>query len=819
MNDLRYAVRMLLKNPAFATVVVVSLALGIAANTAVFSLLNAAQLRSLPVREPGQLRLLNWTGSFPRDYSIAGDEQIYLRNGGHRFGEFSYPLYCALRDQGKDLAEVFAYSQTDPLTAVMRGVATPAAGQLVSGNFFAGYGASPSIGRPILPEDDRPEAPPAAVLTYRWWERHLDSDPDIVGETLSLNQMSFTIIGVLPREFAGPLVGDVADIYIPLVFQSQFRPDYRLASPHDYWLQVMLRLPIRADEAQVRIALDVAFRGHQQELSEPGADPPRLQLKEGCRGPWIQREILAGPLHSLARMVSLVLVIACANGTGLLLARNAVRQHEMAVRAALGATRWCLVRQGLMECLVLALLAASLGLLLAWWGEAVLMSLLPAFQAGTYFDVGMDAKVWAFAAGTTAATAMLVGLLPALLAARVHPAVGLRNPRILGMPRLRLGRLLVTAQVAMSVVLVTGALLMARTLANLHDVELGFDPDGLLVFRLNAAQGGLPDSELADFYEQVRQAVAAIPGVTSAAFSDQSHVGAGFGTGYGITIPGRNAESLASSGMLVSETFLATMGIPLLQGRDFNAADTPTSGRVTIINQAFAAMLYPSVNPLGKILKIGADEVQIVGVCGNATLYDFRTGMAPIMYLSYRQRPYGEAWFEVRSGLPPFALGPAVTKAVADLAANVAVTGLTTQRELADRLVAEERMFAALGGGLALMAVVLSCVGIYGLMAYNVARRTREIGLRLALGARSRDLARGVVCEAVLLAGAGAVVGVLAAMAGVRVIRSYLYGVAPHDPPSLIAAVALLGVVAVIATWLPAHRAARVEPMVALRCE
>jgi len=491
----------------------------------------------------------------------------------------------------------------------------------------------------------------------------------------------------------------------------------------------------------------------------------------------------------------------------------------MAVRAALGATRWRLVRHVLMESLVLALLAACLGLLLAWWGQAVLMSLLQAFQAGTHFEVDMDANVWAFAAGTTAATAMLVGLLPALLAARAQPAVGLRNPRILGIPRLRLGRLLVTTQVAISVVLVTGAVLMARTLANLHEVELGFDPDDLLVFRLNAAQGGIPDSQLADFYERVREAVAAVPGVTRVAYSDQSHVGAGFGTGYGITIPGRDAESLASSGMLVSETFLATMGIPLLQGRGFNAADTPSSGRVTIINQAFAAKMVLSVNPLGEIIKIGGDDCQIVGVCGNARLYDIRNEIQPIMYLSYRQHPGGEAWFEVRGELPPSVLGPAVSTAVADVASSLAVTGWTTQRELADRLVAAERMFAALGGGLALLAVVLSCVGIYGLMAYSVARRTREIGLRLALGARPLDVARGVVREAAWLAGAGAVAGVLAAMVGVRVIRSYLYGVAPHDPLSLIAAVALLGVVTAIAAWLPARRAARVEPMMALRCE
>ncbi len=800
-------------------VTVLSLAVGIGANTSVFSLLQAVRWRSLPVREPGQLRVLNWMGSFPKEYSFVGEEFVFLRKGGQRFGEFSGPLYGALRQPEGESVEVFAYSRTEPLTAVTSGGALTVAGLLVSGNFFAGYGAGPSIGRPIRPEDDRREAEPVAVITHRWWERHLGSDPQVVGRAITLNGRSLTIIGVLPRGFAGPLAGDAADVYLPLALQPAFRPDNPLASPHHYWLQVMLRLQKGASESAVRPALEVAFRRHQQELSESGAEPPTLLLMDGRCGPWIAREALASPLAPLAWMVGLVLLVACANAGSLLLARNAVRQHEMAVRAALGAGRWRLIRQVLADSVVLAVLAAGLGLIFAWWGQAALVWLLPGLQGEVHFDVRLDARVLLFTVGATAVTALLVGLLPGLMASRVTPAAGLRNPRILGTPRLRLGKLLVVGQMAMALVLVTGAGLMARTLTNLRRVDMGFDPHHLLVFRLNATQSGHPEAELPAFYERVREAVAAIPGVRSAGFSDQSHVGAGFGAGYGIEIAGRAGEPLSSSGLTASDTFLATMGIPLLQGRWFNTSDTPSSGRVIIVNQAFAEKMFPGETPVGKTCTIGGLEHAIVGVCGNARLYDFRMEVQPIVYFSYRQRPSPEAWFEARTALPPTALGTAVSKAVAQLDATIAVAGLTTQRELADRLVAQERMFASLGGGLALLSLGLSCVGIHGLMAYLVRRRTGEIGLRLALGARPIDVSRGVLQEAALLAGTGALLGGLAAVGATRVLRGYLYGVAPQDPLTLTTAAVLLGIAAIVAAWLPARRAARVDPLLALRCE
>jgi predicted permease len=819
MNDLRFACRQLRKNPGFTLVAVLSLAVGIGANSAVFSLLHAVQLRSLPVRAPSQLRVLNWTGPWPRDYTIAGDEAIFLRKIGHRMGVFSYPLYCALRDQAQGPSEVFAFSPTDPVTAVVRGEASKSAGLLVSGNFFAGYGAGPFIGRAIMPEDDRPEAPPVVVITHRWWERHCDADPQVVGQTLTLNRTSFTIIGVLPREFASPLAGDEADLYLPLAFQPRFRSELQITSPNHYWLQVMLRLPSGASEARARASLEVTFQRHQVDLSKPGAEAPKLLLMPGRCGPWIQRGMIARPLRILAWIVAFVLVIGCANVAGLMLARYAVRQHELAVRAALGASRWRMIRQVLTESLVLALGAAGLGLVFAGWGTALLTHLLPALGGGSYYPVRLAPGVLAFTVGTTAMTVLLVGLLPALAASRAQPADGLQNPRVLGAPRLRLGKLLVVAQVAMALALVAGTGLMARTLTNLRRIDLGFNAEHLLVFRLNAAQSGYPETERAAFYERVREAVAVIPGVQEAAFADQSHLGAGFGSAYRIKIGGRENELLTTTGILISDAFLATMQIPMLSGRGFTPADTSNASRVAIVNQAFANEMFPGEPPLGKFFKVREDEYQVVGVCGNARYYDVRNKPSAIAYLAYRQKPSEEAWFAVRTPLPPAALSSAVVKRLADLDPAVAITGLTTQRQLIDDLVAEQRLFASLGGSLTLLAVGLAFLGVYGLLAYNVTRRTGEIGLRMALGASPAQIARQELGEAVRLAFAGAALGVPLALVAVRILRHLLYGVSPQDPGVLGAAVAVLVLVAIVAAWVPARRAARVDPMEALRCE
>jgi predicted permease len=819
MCDLRLACRQLLKDRGFTAVAVLSLGMAIGANIAVFSLVNAVLLRALPVPEPRQLRVLNWSGPLPNDYRIAGEEVFYGRQGRNRLGMFSYPSYLELRDQTGLRVELFAFAPTEPVTAITRGTASRAAGVLVSGNFFSTYGARPWVGRAIQPEDNLPGAAPVVVLTHRWWELHYGSDPGIVGQSVELNQTVFAIVGVLPRGFAGPLPGDTADLYIPLAFQPLFRPDDRQLSPNDYWLQIMLRLPRGTSEEPVRVALETAFQRHQRPLSDPEDDPPKLHLHAGASGPWIQRMMIADPLESLTRIVAWVLLIACANVTGMWLARNAARQHDWAVRAALGAGRWRLGRQVLAESMLLALAVAGLGLLLSYWGRKLLIGLLPVFTEYNHFDFRTDATVLGYTLGVTTAAMLLVGVIPAWFASRAQPAAGLQNPRVLGAPRLRLGRFLVVIQVAMTVVLLAGAGLMVRTQANLRSAELGFAADHLLVFRLNVAQVGHPESGWTAFYSNVSERIAALPGVEAAAFADQSHLGAGFGTGYGIRIPGRESESLACSGMIVGEKFLPTLQIPLLVGRGFSHADNLDAERVAVVNEAFAKEMFPGEYPLGKTFVLAGEMHQIVGVCGNARLYNLRADTCAITYLAYSQRPVPEAWFAVRSRLTPTALAPVIRQIVADLDPQVVIADLTTQRKLAARQTATERLFAVLGGGLALLAVGLSCLGLYGLTSYNVTRRIPEIGIRIALGARPADVMRSVLGDAIRMACMGAAIGVVAALGAVRVIEHALYGVPAQDPFTLVAAGTVLILVTILAALIPARRAARVDPMVALRSQ
>lgn len=817
MNDLRIACPQLRKNPCFTAVAVLSLAVGIGANTAVFSLLDAVLWRSLPVRDPQNLRVLYWSGARPKEYSFPGDEGWFGPNG-LTLGEFSHPLYRAFRDEAKGIAQVFAFAPTDALTVVARGEATTAKGLLVSGNFFAGYGADARLGRSITPEDEQPGVLPVVVITHRAWERYFGSDPLAIGQPVRLNATSFTLIGVLPRRFAGPLAGDAADFYVPLTFQPQLARDWPLASRDHYWLQVMLRLPPGATDARARAALEVVLQRAQADLQESTAAPPRLLLRDGWRGPEIRRAKLADPLQTLERIVALVLLIACVNLAGLLLARNAARQHELAVRAALGARRWRLVRQCLTESLVLTLAGASLGFCLAYWGQAALARLLPQLSDGVQFDARLSLRLLAFTLVVAAVAALVSGALPAVAAARVAPVAGLQSARVLGRPRLRLGRLLVVGQIALSLSLVAGTGLMVRTVVNLHRINLGFDAEHLHLFNVNAAQAGHPEPQLPTFYDDLRERLAAIPGVRETAYSDQGHIGAGCWN-RAVEVAGRADRPDCSGCLLVSDSFFETLRIPLLSGRAFTPADGPAAPRVAVVNRAFVETFLSGHDALGRRFRSGGREYQVVGVCANARYVEARHPLQPMMYLPYRQAPVGEVWFELQSMLPSPALAPAIRQIVARADPNLPLAALATQQGLSNRRMAEERLFAWLGGTLAGLAVALSCLGIYGLMAYDVRRRTGEIGIRMALGAHRGDVARPILREAALLAVAGAALGLPIALAAVRIVRHLLYNVHPFDPLVLGAAAVLLVLMATLAAWLPARRAAQVEPMVALRHE
>jgi predicted permease len=827
LNDIKFAFRQLLKNPGFTTVAVLSLAVGIGVNTAIFSLLNALLLRSLPVRNPQELRVINWVGRNPEMRNFFTSAGLGRTGTGLVYnGSFPYPTYQDFRDRGAGFAEVFAFFPLHSVTAVARSEALRAGGLMVSGNFLTGYGARTLIGRPIAPEDDQPGAAPVVLITYRWWEQHFGLDPNVLGQTVSLNKAPFTIIGVLPRDFVGPFPGDMADFYVPLSAQPQLAPNFPLTSPNHWWLQIMARLAPGASQTEAQASLEVLFR-QALSASDSRMDQPGIWLADGRRGPSnMIRENGARPLWGLLLVVSLVLLVACANVANLLLARGAARQREMAVRAALGASCWRLIRQSLTESMVLSLAGGALGLVVASWGRVVLLQVLLGFLSSVipgslHFDTRTDINILAFTLGLSVVATLLFGLIPALRAARADPAAGLKDRAALGAPRLRLGKVVVSVQVGISVLLVVLAGLVIQTSANLSRVNPGFNPENLLLFRLDAAQAGYEGQRGVDFYENVRQSVAAIPSVRAVAFSDLALV-SGAEAANGISIPGSSArpgEHLQAWQLVISDSFFSTMGMGLLHGRDFAATDTSANPKVAIVNETFARSFLPGEEPIGKSFQIASDEYQIVGVCGDAKYKNLRSEVPPTMYLCHRQTSPGAMCFEVRSALPPLSLVPAVRKAVASLDPNIPLADIKSQRRQLDQSMAPERLFASLCSFLALLAMLLSCIGLYGLMAYSVARRTGEIGIRMALGARPRDVARPILREAVLLAAAGLAVGVPMALALAHLIRSVLFGIQPYDPATLIGSALLLTGVAVLAAWIPARRATKVDPLVALKCE
>jgi predicted permease len=821
-HDVRYGLRQLRRSPGFTAVAVASLALGIGANTAIFSLINGVLLKSLPVRDPRELRVINWA-SFGYELNNFSGSTSRNKSGQFSSGSFPYPTYCDFRDQGTGFSEVFAFSELGSMTVAARGTAFTADGLMVSGNFFKGYGAQTLIGRPILPRDDQADADPVAVITYRAWERRFGLDPNVLGETVTMNRSGFAVVGVLPRHYAGPLAGDQADFYVPMAAQPQLKSGYPLASRNHWWVQIMGRLSPEASDAQARASLEVLF-DQTLAVSTTKLKQPGILLEDGSRGPLMQRQRAAQPLWVLQGVVGLVLLIACANMAGMLLSRGAARQHEMTIRAAIGAGRWRLIRQSLVESLVLSLLAAAFALLISSWIKTGIMNFLTASLSDIHFNVALDARVLLFTLGVAMATTLLFGFLPALRVSGVDPATGLQNTRLQGASRARLGKILVVTQVGLSLLLVAGTGLLVRSLVNLKNIDPGFDAENLLVFRLNAGDAGYDKTERIDYYDSVSRAIAAIPGVSNVAFSSTSLL-AGNLSSTGFSLPERPAnpdEHLQANEITVNEAFFSTMGIPLLRGRTFAGTDTQSSAKVMIVNNAFARTFFAEENPIGHYIKIGGNngtEYQIIGVCGDTKYQSVRSEIAPTMYHAYRQAPGGSVSFEVRTVLPELSLVPAVRKVVSSLDQSIPIQDLTTQTDLFDRSIIMERLCATLCGCLAMLAVGLACIGLYGLLAYHVAQRMGEIGVRMALGARPQDVARPILRQAVLLAALGVAVAMPATLALSRAMRSVVYGIQPHDPFTMIGAAALMIAVAALAAWIPARRAAKIDPMEALRYE
>jgi len=842
-QDLRFGLRMLRKSPGFTTVAVLSLALGIGANTAIFSLINAVMLRSLPVHAPEQLVFLKWSARrSPHThmfYSWAGCPGNTVFSST-RAGScsFSYPAYEQIRENQNVFSGILAFVPASGLSDVtVNGQTAQARGDLVSGNFFSTLGVRSTAGRTLDPLDDVSSAAPVIVFSYAYWQSRFASDPAVVGKTILLNGVPFTIAGVAAPGFAGLETGLPRQFWVPLSSRYQFDQRFSKEKETDgasLWVQMSARLKPSASITQAEAGLNTIFA--RSVTSGSGAlfkpeDEPRIELPSATRGLPMLRQQFSKPLFVLMSAVCLILLIACANVAGLMLARAVARQKEISVRVALGAARRRVVRQLLTESLMLAAAGGGLGILFAYWGAS---SLSGFFSANAYeafeINVNPDLRILGFTLGISCLIGILSGLAPALRGTRLdliralkESDTGLSCSAATSGQRLSVGSGLVVAQVALSILLLSAAGLLVRTLVNLETMNAGFDPRNVLLFDLDATVSDYKGPKLQRLYRDLQRQFAAFPGVTSASYC-MTPLLSGARSGTDLQIPDAADKSSVNVDQLpVGPDFFQTMRIPFLAGREFTPAEFESSSppQSIVVNQTFTRRFFGNENPLGRSISEPehhgkTPQYKIVGIVGDAKYDSLRRDVAPTAYLPIG---YAGGTFELRTAMNPKMLVPVVREVLNKIDKNLFLINPKTQVEQIDQSLFQERLLASLSSLFAVLALVLACIGLFGLLSYEVARRTREIGVRMALGAHQRDVLRLVVMKGTILVAVGSAAGITAALVATRYVGSLLYGVKPIDPLTFTGVVILLFAVALAACYTPARRAARVDPMVALRYE
>jgi len=846
VRDLRVGARQFRRSPAFTAVVVLILALGIGASTAIFSFIDAVMLRGLPVRDPDELVVLSWRARTDPDtrLSMTGGDCNGLETSpmarvrgpgpGAAGCSFSRPFFDQLRDDRGLLAGLTAFGNAPPLLVSGHGSPQRAYGQLVSGDYFAVLGVGAALGR-TLDRGDEQRAAPVAVLSHAYWLRAFGGDPSIVGRTVRLNGALFTVVGVADPDFTRLTPGNVHDLWLPLSVRRLIDARWdQIYEGNASWLLTLVgRLRPGVPAAQVEAAATVAFRGNVLGAEGPlltAADHPEVRVAPATSGLTGARVQYRQQLLVMSVAVGVLLAIACANVAGLLLARAGSRRREIALRLALGAGRGRIVRQLLAESTLLAVAGGALGALLATWGVEALVAFMSQSQSRPLgFDVAVDGRVLAFTALVSLTVGVAFGLAPALRATRVDVASTLKEGALATSGvRARLGAGLVVAQVALSVVILVGAGLFLRTLDELRGVDPGFRTENVLLFDIDPTLAGYPPPKIDALYRELRDGLADLPGVTSASWSEARLLaGAGWAATLRLPAPARIVDVDL---LRVGPGFFQTLGVPVLAGRALSAEDiaaAPAGGdanangtRTAVVNQAFARRFFPGRSPLGEGFQFdgrGPEPTwQIVGVVGDIKYSELRRDVWPTIYVPSQRR--GVA-FEVRTAADPMRLVPKVQALVARLAPDLAPTDVKTQSDEIDRLLFRERIMARLSGLFALLALALSCLGLYALLAHEVARRTREVGIRMALGARDGDVRRMVVAHGLALTATGIVLGIAAAAAVTRSLGAFLYGVAPTDPVVLASVSGLLLAVAFVACYLPARQATRVDPMLVLRSD
>ncbi len=834
--DIRYGIRILAKSPAFTMIAASSLALAIGANSTIFAIGKQLLYDRLNVPHPEQLRMLRWNGDGHQVVEGMWGDFDTTAGNGTTSSVFTYPIYQQLRDHNEKLQDLIAFKE-EGMNATIRGNAQRVNAAMVSGNFYAALGVHPQLGRLLQPSDDAvPGSGSVAVISDGLWLKEYARSPSVLGQTVKLNQTVLTIVGVNPRGFTGVKnVQQTADLFVPLSMQPVIDPKGKTSLLTDsslWWVNIVGRIKPGVKDSEAQAALDVQLQAAIRATMPVPADRtmPRLALVDGSRGLAFSDRLFRKPLFVLSGFTAFVVLLACANIANLLLARGAQRQREMSVRLAMGAGRARILRQLLTESLMLAAIGGAGGLFVGYIGGSTLPKLMTNAwerQEGGSFSVPFDWGVLAFTVAVTLITGVIFGLAPAWLSARSEVSSSLKETAKSTSRRRKgvTGKSIVAFQIALSTLLVVGAGLFLRTLVQLNSVDVGFKADNLLLFEISPPARRYPGPKDVKLHEQLEKLIAALPGVERVAPGSLSYISESMDN-TDFLPEGESADSKQQQAEFenkVGNDFFPTLNIPILAGRGFGPQDTSTSVKVAVINQSLARKRFPNVDPIGKRFRSDRDNsdwIQIVGICADTRYSDLRMDPPPQFFLPYVQQPdAGTLVYQVRTRMQPSALFPALRNAIQSVDRDLPMIDYRTQREQINATMQIERAFAALTAGFGVLALALACVGIYGIMAYSVAQRTNEIGIRLALGAQPGQVRSMILRESTWLTSVGIIVGIGAALGLTRLVKSMLYGVTPNDPVTLGAGVALLLAIALVAAWIPARRAASVQPMEALRHE